>query len=92
MLSEGGGGLTIQIGVTGWGDHDKLYPDAKARQQKLKTYATHFDVVEVDSSFYALYTSFLKKNEICKKDIFKTLVALRLKGFLLLSQFSIECD
>lgn len=54
MLSEGGEGLTIQIGVTGWGDHDKLYPDAKARQQKLKTYATHFDVVEVDSSFYAI--------------------------------------
>ncbi|SDD50308.1 Uncharacterized conserved protein YecE, DUF72 family [Terribacillus halophilus] len=46
--------MTIQIGVTGWGDHDKLYPDAKARQQKLKTYATHFEVVEVDASFYAI--------------------------------------
>ncbi|MFP7493841.1 DUF72 domain-containing protein [Terribacillus saccharophilus] len=46
--------MTISVGVTGWGDHDKLYHDAKARQQKLKVYATHFDVVEVDASFYAI--------------------------------------
>ncbi|QXE00222.1 DUF72 domain-containing protein [Terribacillus sp. DMT04] len=46
--------MAIQVGVTGWGDHDKLYTEAKERQQKLKTYSTHFDVVEIDASFYAI--------------------------------------
>ncbi|WJH35962.1 DUF72 domain-containing protein [Paenibacillus sp. CC-CFT747] len=44
----------IRIGLTGWGDHDDLYPDAEARRHKLSAYAKHFSVVEVDSSFYAV--------------------------------------
>ncbi|WP_070119474.1 DUF72 domain-containing protein [Bacillus marinisedimentorum] len=44
----------IYIGVTGWGDHDTLYPPNQKSRDKLKVYAGHFPVVEVDSSFYAI--------------------------------------
>jgi uncharacterized protein YecE (DUF72 family) len=44
----------IYIGVTGWGDHDSLYPDKTAPRDKLKEYAAHFPIVEVDTSFYAI--------------------------------------
>jgi uncharacterized protein YecE (DUF72 family) len=44
----------IYIGVTGWGDHDSLYTSGIAARDKLKEYAAHFPVVEVDSSFYAI--------------------------------------
>ncbi|RXZ83406.1 DUF72 domain-containing protein [Paenibacillaceae bacterium] len=44
----------IVIGLTGWGDHDSLYPDREAAKQKLKSYAAWFETVEVDSSFYAV--------------------------------------
>jgi uncharacterized protein YecE (DUF72 family) len=44
----------ILIGLTGWGDHDTLYPDPAARKNKLKTYSEWFRAVEVDSSFYAV--------------------------------------
>lgn len=44
----------ITIGVTGWGDHAKLYPPKLAAKHKLREYAHHFGVVEVDSSFYAI--------------------------------------
>jgi uncharacterized protein YecE (DUF72 family) len=44
----------IQIGLTGWGDHDSLYPDKQASKHKLQIYSTHFPIVEVDSSFYAM--------------------------------------
>lgn len=44
----------ITIGLTGWGDHDTLYPDAEAAKRKLPTYAEWFRTVEVDSSFYAV--------------------------------------
>ncbi|MGM0836202.1 MAG: DUF72 domain-containing protein [Bacillota bacterium] len=44
----------IYIGVTGWGDHDSLYTSGIAAREKLKEYAAHFPVVEVDSSFYAI--------------------------------------
>lgn len=44
----------IYIGVTGWGDHDSLYPPALPAGDKLKEYAAHFPVVEVDSTFYAV--------------------------------------
>lgn len=44
----------IQVGLTGWGDHRDLYSDAKANKNKLAVYSTHFPIVEVDSSFYAI--------------------------------------
>ncbi|MFC0270907.1 DUF72 domain-containing protein [Metabacillus herbersteinensis] len=44
----------IQIGLTGWGDHDSLYSSGTSPSNKLKEYAGHFPVVEVDSSFYAI--------------------------------------
>jgi uncharacterized protein YecE (DUF72 family) len=46
--------MPIHIGLAGWGDHDRLYvPGAKAGS-KLRQYAKHFPVVEVDSTFYAI--------------------------------------
>lgn len=42
----------IYIGLTGWGDHPYLY--TKDTKNKLKEYASHFPVVEVDSAFYAI--------------------------------------
>jgi uncharacterized protein YecE (DUF72 family) len=44
----------IYIGVTGWGDHDSLYPSGTSSRDKLKYYAGHFPIVEVDSAFYAI--------------------------------------
>ncbi|MDQ0219670.1 DUF72 domain-containing protein [Peribacillus cavernae] len=44
----------IYIGVTGWGDHDRLYPGKISPRDKLKEYAAHFPTVEVDASFYAV--------------------------------------
>ncbi|WP_431087194.1 DUF72 domain-containing protein [Paenibacillus sp. 8b26] len=44
----------IQIGLTGWGDHDDLYPVGTKANQKLSIYGSHFTVVEMDSSFYAV--------------------------------------
>ena len=44
----------IYIGVTGWGDQDSLYQSGIASNNKLKEYAGHFPLVEVDSSFYAI--------------------------------------
>lgn len=44
---------SIQIGVCGWGDHD-LYPPGIPAREKLSIYASHFPVVELDSSFYAI--------------------------------------
>ncbi|WP_409302525.1 DUF72 domain-containing protein [Peribacillus sp. SCS-155] len=44
----------IYIGVTGWGDHDSLYPDKIAPRDKLKEYGANFPIVEVDSAFYAI--------------------------------------
>lgn len=46
--------LMIYIGVTGWGDHDILYPDGIKASEKLAVYASHFPVVELDASFYAI--------------------------------------
>jgi len=43
----------IYIGVTGWGDHDTLYDQPNTRN-KLAVYASHFPIVEVDTSFYAI--------------------------------------
>ncbi|AZB44299.1 DUF72 domain-containing protein [Bacillus sp. FJAT-42376] len=44
----------IQIGLTGWGDHDSLYPDSVRTGDKLKEYSAYFPVVELDASFYAV--------------------------------------
>lgn len=44
----------IYIGVTGWGDHYSLYPPQIKAGDKLKEYGSHFPVVEVDASFYAV--------------------------------------
>jgi len=44
---------TIQIGLTGWGDHDSLYDNSNTTN-KLQEYAAHFPTVEIDSSFYAI--------------------------------------
>jgi uncharacterized protein YecE (DUF72 family) len=44
----------IYIGVTGWGDHDSLYTAGISSRDKLKEYAGHFPIVEVDTAFYAI--------------------------------------
>jgi len=44
----------IYIGLTGWGDHDSIYPPNISSGNKLKEYAAHFPIVEVDSTFYAI--------------------------------------
>ncbi|MFB2003224.1 DUF72 domain-containing protein [Staphylococcus aureus] len=44
----------INIGLTGWGDHDTLYEDLARKTDKLKTYASHFPIVELDASYYAI--------------------------------------
>jgi len=44
----------ITVGLTGWGDHDYLYPTKEASKQKLVTYGKMFGTVEVDSMFYAI--------------------------------------
>ncbi|TDK62326.1 DUF72 domain-containing protein [Bacillus salipaludis] len=44
----------IYIGVTGWGDQDSLYQGQISPRDKLKEYAGHFPIVEVDSTFYAI--------------------------------------
>lgn len=46
--------LLIYIGLTGWGDHDDLYTNASQGRAKLQAYSSHFPIVEVDSSFYAI--------------------------------------
>ncbi|UEX91179.1 DUF72 domain-containing protein [Staphylococcus ratti] len=44
----------IEIGLTGWGDHDTLYEDLTRKTDKLQTYASHFPIVELDASYYAI--------------------------------------
>jgi len=44
----------INIGLTGWGDHSTLYEDIYSASQKLQAYASHFPIVELDTSFYAI--------------------------------------
>ncbi|MBO8172345.1 MAG: DUF72 domain-containing protein [Bacillaceae bacterium] len=44
----------ITIGLTGWGDHDELYLDGTPNRDKLRVYSSHFPVVELDASFYAI--------------------------------------
>jgi len=44
----------IYIGLTGWGDHYSLYSEQIKSNEKLQEYSSHFPVVEVDASFYAV--------------------------------------
>lgn len=44
----------IYIGLTGWGDHKSLYSADTKSTGKLSEYSSHFPVVEVDASFYAV--------------------------------------
>ena len=44
----------INIGLTGWGDHETLYEDIGRQADKLQTYAGHFPIVELDASYYAI--------------------------------------
>ncbi|MBR2567831.1 MAG: DUF72 domain-containing protein [Paenibacillus sp.] len=44
----------IHIGLAGWGDHDDLYAEGTRSKDKLSRYAAHFQVVECDSTFYAI--------------------------------------
>ncbi|QDP40410.1 DUF72 domain-containing protein [Radiobacillus deserti] len=46
--------MAIHIGLTGWGDHDTLYPTKTTSTNKLSTYSSYFPVVEVDTAFYAI--------------------------------------
>lgn len=46
--------MSILVGLTGWGDHQSLYQNVIINQHKLMTYSSHFPVVEIDSSFYAI--------------------------------------
>ena len=41
----------IEIGLTGWSDHELINPNPK---RKLEDYSSHFPVVELDTSFYAI--------------------------------------
>ena len=44
----------IQIGLTGWGDHPSLYNQTTTCRDKLFDYSSHFPIVELDTSFYAI--------------------------------------
>ncbi|WP_019425109.1 DUF72 domain-containing protein [Paenibacillus sp. OSY-SE] len=46
----------IQIGLAGWGDHDAIYEPGTKANEKLGVYGSHFPLVELDSSFYAVPT------------------------------------
>lgn len=41
----------MTIGLTGWSDHDLIQREAS---RKLEDYSSHFPVVELDTSFYAI--------------------------------------
>lgn len=52
----------IYIGLTGWGDHDTLYTGLTNKKDKLTTYASHFPIVELDATYYAIQkTSTIEK-------------------------------
>src|SRR3954464_11921183 len=49
-------GMAIQVGIGSWADAEYtgvLFPAGLAANQRLKTYATHFNFVEVNSTYYA---------------------------------------
>jgi len=44
----------IKIGLTGWGDHPSIYRTNSTRRDRLFDYSSHFPIVELDTSFYAI--------------------------------------
>lgn len=44
----------IEIGLTGWGDHPDVYGPFSTAKEKLMDYSSHFPVVELDATFYAI--------------------------------------
>ena len=44
----------IQIGLTGWGDHPDIYHPNSTAKDKLLDYSSHFPIVELDATFYAI--------------------------------------
>ncbi|MFD1205416.1 DUF72 domain-containing protein [Sporosarcina contaminans] len=44
----------IYIGLTGWGDHPDVYSPTSKKNEKLIDYSSHFPIVELDASFYAI--------------------------------------
>ncbi|MFD0714869.1 DUF72 domain-containing protein [Paenibacillus sp. GCM10027626] len=52
----------IEIGLTGWGDHDELYAPGVKAGDKLGIYAKHYPVVEIDATFYAIHAA-----DTCRK-------------------------
>ncbi len=44
----------INIGLTGWGDHPDVYSPGSKKTERLIDYSSHFPIVELDSSFYAV--------------------------------------
>lgn len=52
----------IYAGLTGWGDHDDLYTGITNKKDKLVTYSSHFPIVELDATYYAVQrTSTIEK-------------------------------
>jgi uncharacterized protein YecE (DUF72 family) len=44
----------IRVGTCAWSDHEEYFPKSLPSGDRLAYYARHFDIVEVDSSFYHL--------------------------------------
>lgn len=44
----------IHVGLTGWGDHPDVYSPTSKKTEKLIDYSSHFPIVELDASFYAI--------------------------------------
>ena len=44
----------IHIGLTGWGDHPDVYNLSSSKTEKLIDYSSHFPIVELDATFYAI--------------------------------------
>lgn len=42
----------ILVGTCSWADHTNFYPDGLPDREKIRHYAQHFPVVEIDSTFY----------------------------------------
>jgi uncharacterized protein YecE (DUF72 family) len=44
----------VFVGLSGWGDHDRIYPPGTKAGDKLGEYSKCFPIVELDASFYAV--------------------------------------
>ncbi|BAS27378.1 DUF72 domain-containing protein [Limnochorda pilosa] len=45
---------SIRVGTCAWSDHENFYPRGLKARDRLAYYATHFDLVEVDATYYHL--------------------------------------